>query len=117
MNKEAALVLALLGIVLTAAAQLLLKAGAARSHGRHALRLWANRQVILGYGVFFCVTLLNLAAYRALPLKTGVALSPLLLLLVVAGSRIFFHERIRPDTMLGLGLVLAGVAVFNWPYF
>ena len=114
MNKEAALALALLGIVLTAVAQLLLKAGAARSHGRHALRLWANRQVIIGYAVFFCVTLLNLAAYRALPLKTGVVLAPLMLLLVVVGSRIFFHERIHRSTLVGLGLILVGVAVFNW---
>jgi drug/metabolite transporter (DMT)-like permease len=115
MSFPSALGLALLGIVLTATAQLLLKAGATRSHGRHALRLWANRQVILGYGVFFLVTLLNLAAYRVLPLKMGVVLSPLMLLLVVAGSRVFFHEKIHRSTLAGLALILVGVVVFNWP--
>jgi drug/metabolite transporter (DMT)-like permease len=108
--------LALVGVVLTATAQLLLKAGARRSHGRHAARLWANRQSLLGYLLLFGVTLCNLAAFRVLPLKLAVMLAPLVLILVVAGSRLCFREPLTRPTLAGLALILTGLAVFNLPF-
>ncbi len=116
MSHTTAMLLALIGVFLNAAAQLLLKAGASRAHGRHALKLWANRQVLLGYAVFVAVTLVNLFAYRVLPLKMGVVFLPLMLLLVVSGSRLFFHEKLHRSSLAGLALILVGMIVFILPF-
>jgi multidrug transporter EmrE-like cation transporter len=50
-----------------------------------------------------------------LPLKYGVALQPLALLLVVTGSRVFFHEKLHRSTLGGLALIVLGVLVYEWP--
>lgn len=115
MSHGSALALAISAAGLSAVAHLLMKAGAARSHGKDAVRWWLNPMALAGYGIMFGVTLLNLAAFKVLPIKFGVVLQPLVLLLVVVGARAFFHEPIRRPTLVGLGLIVAGVVVFNWP--
>lgn len=99
----------------TVAAQLLLKQGAVRCHGRHALRLWWNPWALSGYALFFAATLLNLKAYQILPLKAGVVFGALTLVAVVVGSRVFFREKVAGRALAGLGLVLAGILAFNLP--
>ena len=113
MTLAAAYGYALAACLATVAAQLLLKRGAAASHGLHPARLWWNPGTLAGYGLFFLATLLNLAAYQLLPLKVGVALGALTLLGVVAGSRVFFREALSGPAAGGLLLVLAGVLLFN----
>ena len=99
--------------VLTALAQLMLKTGAMRAHGRPMLLLWLNPLVLASYAVFFVVTLLNLKAFQVLPLKVLVILQSLVLVMVVLGSSVFFQERLSKNAVAGLGLVLAGVLIFN----
>ena len=115
MSVHAAYAFAVTACLLTAVAQLMLKAGAHGSHGRHPLRLWWNSWVLASYGLFLGVTLLNLKAFQVLPLKMFVVLNPLVLLMVVAGSRFFFRETLNRSAWGGLGLVLVGVLVFNLP--
>ena len=115
MTLAAAYGYALAACLATVAAQLLLKRGAAASHGRHPLRLWWNPGTLVGYGLFFLATLLNLAAFQLWPLKVGVALGALTLVAVVAGSRLFFREALIGPAIGGLLVVLAGVLVFNLP--
>lgn len=108
--------LAMLASTIAAGSQLVMKAGANRSRGRHLAKLWINRGVILGYLGLFVTTILNVVAFKVLPLKTGVCLQPLSLLLVVAGSRLIFHEKLSRTTLVALGLILAGMIVFNLPF-
>lgn len=111
----AAYMVALAACICTVGAQLFLKHGALGSHGRHAFRLWWNPWALSGYALFFAATLLNLKAYQILPLKAAVYLGALTLASVVVGSRAVFGERLSGRAMAGLGLVLAGILVFNLP--
>lgn len=104
---------ALAAALLTAVAQLMLKMGALQSRGLPIPRLWLNPWVATSYGFFFIVTLLNLYAFQVLELKLFVILNSLVLLVVVAGSCVFFGEIVNRKTLAGMGLLLAGVLVFN----
>lgn len=113
MTFPTALLAALLGAVLTVLAQLLLKSAALRAGARTPLRVWTGPLGLAALALFLVVTLLNLAAYRVLPLKLGVALHPLVLVGVVAGSRVVFGEELSRTSRVGLALIAAGVAVFS----
>lgn len=105
--------LALTAVLLTAAAQLLLKAGALRMHGRHIVRLWLNPWVLVSYSLYLGVAMMNLYSFQVLPLKLFVVLSSLVLLLVVLGSRFFFLEELNRQALAGMALVLIGMVVFH----
>jgi drug/metabolite transporter (DMT)-like permease len=102
---------ALAAVLVTAASQLILKAGVDRSRG--GLRgIFLNPLTACAYAMLVGVTLLNLYAFRVVPLKAATVLLPLTLLLVSAGSHWLLRERLTRDQALGALLILAGMAVF-----
>ncbi len=61
----------------------------------------------------FISTLFSLKAFQVLPLKYGVLLFPVTLIAVAFGSAWLFAEEISPRAAWGLGLIVAGMLVFN----
>ena len=105
---------ALMGSILTAVAQLLLKTGAkSRSKQSGMRKLFTNRFTIVGYGIFVLVTLLNLYALKEIPLIQMVFFVPLSYLLVILASRWVLGEVVTKSQWLGLLLLLAGLITFN----
>jgi drug/metabolite transporter (DMT)-like permease len=104
--------LAIAGAFATALAQILLKAAARRRQHRSAVAIWLSLPGLAAGTLLFGATLLNLAAFSVLPLKVAVAIHPIVIVSVVAGSRIFLGERIGPSAAVGLALIGAGVGVF-----
>lgn len=98
------------GAVITALAHLLLKTGADRGAG---IRLWLNLHSIGGYGLMLGVTLMNLYAFKFVPMRANVVLSPVVFLLVTALSVVFLRERLTRRQVVGCALILAGIAVFS----
>ena len=111
MTERLAVLLALAGAMATALAQVLLKAEARRPH-RYALAIWFSRSGLTAGALLLGVTLLNLAAFRVLPLKFAVVLHPLVIVTVVAGSRLLLDEKLGRSAAAGLALIGAGVVVF-----
>jgi len=68
--------MAYLAVALTAMSQLLLKKGADRGKYGHPVKLFLNPFTAIAYALFFIVTLLNLYAYKMLPLKCAVVVLP-----------------------------------------
>jgi drug/metabolite transporter (DMT)-like permease len=111
MQSYAALVFSILaGIV----GQLVLKAGAARSSGSIIAQLLTPLS-ICGLGLYFFAALAYMYALRKIPVSVAfpaVALSyPIVALLAywTAG------EQLGLNRMIGIGLVVAGVALINRP--
>ena len=115
MTMASAFILGVAAYILTAVAQLMLKKGAQHAGGKHLAILWVNPWMLVGYGTMFAVTLMSLRAYQVLPLKMSVILTPLTLICVLLGSRWLFAERLCRQAMLGVGMILTGMFVFNWP--
>lgn len=106
-------IVALVATLLTAFSQIILKIAALRWDGRNVLRLYLNVWAAGGYLLLLLVTLLNLYAFKYIPLKSAVFLLPLTLLVVVVLSRWIFHERLSGTALLGAFLVILGVAIQN----
>jgi small multidrug resistance pump len=111
MQSYAALVFSILvGIC----GQLLLKAGAARSSGSIIAQLFTPLSVF-GFGLYFISAVAYIYALRKLPVSVAfpsVALSyPIVALLAywTAG------EQLGLNRMIGIGLVVVGVALINRP--
>lgn len=103
---------ALAAVPLTAVAHLLLKTGAARSLGGPRIALWVNRWTIAGYALMLSVTLMNLFAYRLVPVRANVVLSPLVFFTVTLLSIVLLRERLTKMQTIGCALIILGVAVF-----
>ena len=102
---------AIAAAVLTAFPHMLLKRGA-MIH-QTWLRRWLNVPVLIAYAMLFGITLIALYAYKVVPLRLGVGLSALTLVLVIALSMIFFRERATRTQMFGCVLIVAGIVLLS----
>lgn len=102
---------AFLAVFLTALCQLLLKLGASRTGG--ISRVYVNPFTMAAYAMLLAVTLLNLYAYKALPLKMSAVILPFTYPLVAAFSFIFLKEKATRSQLLGAVLIIIGIFIFN----
>ena len=78
------------------------------SHWRHMLtRPWLWLGVVCFTGEF----VVWLAFLSLVPLSQGVLLGMMSIVVVMIGGRILFHEHFTPLRILGITLILAGVAI------
>lgn len=105
--------MAYLAVALTAMSQLLLKKGADRGKYGHPVKLFLNPFTAIAYALFFIVTLLNLYAYKMLPLKCAVVVLPFTYILVGILSFIFLKEKMTRNQLIGAGIIILGVVLFN----
>ncbi len=112
MAEKGLYVLAVLGAVgRSAASQMLLKQ-AARISWPNALREYLNVWVIGGYGLLVLSMLTVIFACRGLEVKNIPVLESLGFPLVMLLGRLFYGEKLTKNKLLGMGLILLGVAVF-----
>ncbi len=116
MNTAIALGLGLIGCVVSAASQVVMKRSALRyARAPRSYPLFLSPLSIVAYGMYFLVTLLSLAAFRYLPLKAAMFLSPVTYLLVGILSVWALGERPNRKKGFAFVLLLAGVLIFNIP--
>ena len=107
-----------LGAVLLAAlSQVLLKKAAMRQYDS-VWREYLNPQVIFAYALFFLATLIDVVAYRRIPLSLGPILeaSAYLYMLIfgaVVFGAFFFGERVTARKCFALALILGGIVLFT----
>ncbi len=102
-----------LGAVLMAAlSQVLLKKAAMR-HRQTVWQEYLNPQVIFAYGLFFLATLIDVIAYRKIPLSLGPILEASAYLYMLIFGAAFFGERITGRKLLALALILGGIVLFT----
>ena len=101
-------ILAMLAAVsLSAASQMLLKK-AAQTEWPSALREYLN----VGYGLLVCSMLCVIFACRGLEIQNIPVLESLGFPLVMLLGRIFYGEKLTRGKLVGMGLILLGIAVF-----
>ena len=104
---------AYVGVLLTATSQLCFKLGANHAGAGGVLAVFSNPFCLAAYGMLFVVTLLNLFAYKALPLKVSVVILPFTYILVGLFSFVFLRERATLQQLLGAAVIIAGIFIFN----
>jgi len=112
------LILAACIITFTAIGQMLLKIGANVPYTLpwipSSLKPYLNRYTLSGYGFLFMVTILSIYVLEEMLLKVFV---PLFLSVNVISvnifSRIFLHESLSHQKMMGIGVIIVGILIFS----
>ena len=104
--------LAMFGAVaLSAASQMLLKKAAKTAYAS-PIREYLNVLVIGGYGLLVLSMLSVVFACRGLEMKNVPVIEALGFPLVMVLGRIFYGEKLTKNKLIGMGLIMLGVAVF-----
>lgn len=104
---------AVVASTLTAVAQVLLKMGATRGAGRELKALYLNPFSLSGYSLMGLVTLMNLYAFKIVPIKAQVFFMGFVLLLVTGLSFRLLGESLSRKEMAGAAMILAGLAIYG----
>ena len=110
MNRFVLMGLFALGVLVSSFSQILLKKSANKNYS--GLRIFLNLWTILGYGIFFIVTLCAILLYRFLELSTGALIESLSYIFVPTLSWIFFKEKLAKRKFIGIAFIIAGIVVF-----
>lgn len=113
MNHELLLYagISLLGVFISAISQVMLKKAAQREYPTK-IQEYLNPLVITAYIIFFGTTLLSVVAYKVVPLSMGPILESTGYIYAMLFGVLFFHERADRRRLLGLALILLGIAVY-----
>ena len=98
-------------VALSAVSQMLLKK-AAKTDYAGALREYLNAWVIGGYGLLALSMLSVIFACRGLEVKNVPVIESLGFPLVMLLGRLFYGESLTKNKLLGMGLILLGVALY-----
>ncbi len=103
--------LALASIVINGLGQVMLKAGA--RPGGTFLGAYLNRSTIAGYALFLAVVVMSTYALLGMELKTLYAIASLNYAVVLLLSWLLLKEKLTRSKVIGAGLVVAGIIIFN----
>ena len=113
MNKELLIYSAimLMGVLVSSVSQILLKISAKKTYSSK-IREYLNPWVIIGYGLFFGCTLISMYALKVVPLSMQPILEATGYIFVAVLSFVFLRERLNRYQLIGMILILAGIAVY-----
>ena len=100
-------------VLLNTVAQVLLKVGANKTTDKSLILKYLNGYVLLGYAIFLNVTLLNLYAYKYIPIKMAVIFVPFTFILIGLFSFVLLKEEISIRQLISSLIIIVGVVVYN----
>ncbi len=103
--------MALFALLLASISQVLLKTSAQRTYS-NIIREYLNVFVIGGYALLFLSMVIDIFCYSGLEYMGVVVLEPISYVMVMFLSRVIFKEKIVPTKIIGMVLIVAGIAVF-----
>ncbi|MDO5701859.1 MAG: EamA family transporter [Lachnospiraceae bacterium] len=102
-----------LSATIAAFAQMLLKKSATEKHDS-VIGEYLNWKVIVGYGLMFLGMLLGVVGYsKGVQIKSAAVTESIGIVEVAVLSDIFFGEKLTKRKIIGIGLILAGIVLFN----
>ena len=116
MNSEFALNLGIMlfGVLISALTQIVLKKAALKTYYAW-WKQYLNAPVIFAYAVFILSSLCSVIALRVLPLSLMPVWNSAAYLFVALFAFLIMKERPGKRKLLGLGVILVGIAVFSLP--
>lgn len=109
-----AFLIALIGVEIAVAAQLLLKGAATKDYSTF-FQQYVNIRVILAYAMMFLSTFFSVIAYRVLPLSYAPIMTALATVSVTVFSRVIYRERFTQRKIFGFAFIIAGILLFLVP--
>lgn len=98
-------------VFLGAISQVLLKLSARKNYSSK-LYEYINPLVIGGYFILFSTTIINVFAFKYVPLSMGPIIEATSFIYVTIFGKVFFKEQVNKKKILALLLIVAGIVVF-----
>lgn len=111
MNRMFMLIM-LAGTFFSAVSQVLLKQSANQTYD-NPLREYLNWRVILAYGIFFGVLLLNTWCYTRVDMRFGPVIDTAAYVFVLVFSKLILKEQITKGKLAGNLLIIAGILIYT----
>ena len=102
----------LFSVFVASLSQVLLKISAGRTYDS-PLKEYLNPFVIIAYGLFSSTTLIELYAYKGLPLSMGPILEATGYMWVAVLSFLILKEKISKKKLLGLAVIIIGIIIYS----
>lgn len=102
----------LVSVFISSLSQVLLKVSADKKHSS-MWKEYLNIRTICAYGLFFMSTLITVFAYKYVSLSVGAVLEASGYIFVTILGVLVLKEKVSKKKLIGLGLILAGIFVFN----
>ena len=102
----------LAGTFFSAISQVLLKQSANMEY-KNPLREYLNWRVIVAYGIFFGVLLLNAWCYTKVDMRFGPVIDTAAYVFVLIFSRLILNEKITKGKLVGNLLIIAGILIYT----
>ena len=106
------MLLMLAGTFFTAISQVLLKQSANKKYSNPLLE-YLNWRVIVAYGIFFGVLLLNTWCYTKVDMRFGPVIDTAAYVFVLIFSRVILNEKITKGKLVGNLLIIAGILIYT----
>lgn len=112
MNKLLFVVVYLLGVFVSAVAQIILKKSAVKEY-ESKIKEYLNPYVIISYAIFFGATFCTIFAYSGIPLSLGPILAATEYIFIAVLSRFILKEKINLKKFMGLSIIVAGIIIYS----
>lgn len=97
--------------IVASTSQVLLKTSAGKKYPNF-IREYVNPWVIGGYGLLVVSMVISIFCYKGLGYMGVVVIEPIGYVIVMFFSRVFFKEKITRRKIIGMLLIVGGIAVF-----
>ena len=106
------MLLMLAGTFFTAISQVLLNQSANKKYSNPLLE-YLHWRVIVAYGIFFGVLLLNTWCYTKVDMRFGPVIDTAAYVFVLIFSRVILNEKITKGKLVGNLLIIAGILIYT----
>lgn len=96
----------------TAISQVLLKQSAGKTYS-HPIFEYLNWRVVLSYGIFFGILLVNTYAYTKVDMKYGAVIDTFSYVFVMLLSYFLLKEKFTKGRVIGNLIIIAGVLIYT----
>ena len=103
----------LLGVLISAVAQVLLKKESQKEHFSR-MKEYINIRVIVAYAIFFAATFLSIFAYKGMPLSWGPVIEATGYIYVTIFGVLVFHEKLSFRKVVALVFIISGILVYSF---
>ena len=100
------------GTFFTAVSQILLKQSSNIKY-ENKIREYLNFRVILSYGMFFLILLLNTWCYTKVEMRYGPVIDTAAYVFVLLLSRLILKEKFTKGKILGNLIIIAGILIYT----
>lgn len=111
MNKTIAVFLLFVAVFISSISQIILKKSANKDYNSF-IRSYLNLRVICAYGIIFAAVLIDLFAFKYVPVSVVPVIESSSYFFIIILSRIFLHEKLTLKQIIGVSIIMIGVFLY-----